>query len=793
MKYVRNLEDLKRYTFEFFDSFLPQDLSDQMVNYFLLDLKENPNLDQSVEDVIMSKGIEEKDVAEFGEVILQLNDYKSILKKFVELLLKAKSYEQLCAFLNRIFLQQIGDAKYRSTRKEYSINEHYFDRFVEITLYCQIDKKLYTPFFLSIFNCDVNSKMYEYKEPLKEYLDFFLKDGEDEAFINELLSTENKNGFNEIAKKNTLKTLKTLLQGYVNGEITNSALIKKALVEHKQESFNIIEALLNNDDEEIKVKACQLLLFLYDDRSVKDRIKYLYENTTSTRIKNLIEKECNLNSLKKFNSKEEFLNFVDLSVDKIQERLYGARLTRYYKKYHLDNANINGKILTFIMQTFKDRETDSQFTYLKEFFRFVDQDILSNLCNVVYEVAVYRDRLAGSKWALRLLAMFGDKNLFNHLTRELRNWFLEKKTVSVGRYFLELMAECAKTEIIDVVKSLLLANLDKKQVKFLENKLSEFSKTNKQNLEEVKDKITEDFGFDSNGHKTIELDSGRILQIQIASDCSLKLVNIKTNKPARIKGDTLYLDCNLKAYLKFLEKEIKKQKKRLYASFIEFRNYSTKTFEECIIKNNLLNYLSQRVVFARYKKDKFAEACLLKDNKLEHIYGNYIYENFDDYTIALLQPIDCADFKESLKDSLNIDELFNQIDFPVFVPDNLTLNANYVENLNGVFCNAQLFITRLQKLKYRINDLDTRHQYSTLVKENKNLNLLTTVEFDKVTLGQENQRSTTVSKIRFYDLNKQTKAGKTFNLVKTEAKTIKDINQRVLSNEVAQIIIACKS
>ena len=39
-------------------------------------------------------------------------------------------------------------------------------------------------------------------------------------------------------------------------------------------------------------------------------------------------------------------------------------------------------------------------------------------------------------------------------------------------------------------------------------------------------------------------------------DCSLSLINVKTGKPARIKDDTTYLDCNLRKYLKTLEKGV---------------------------------------------------------------------------------------------------------------------------------------------------------------------------------------------------------------------------------------------
>ena len=158
------------------------------------------------------------------------------------------------------------------------------------------------------------------------------------------------------------------------------------------EGFNIIETLLQNDAEDVRYKATQLLLLINEDRRVKDRLKYLYENTKDAKIKALLEKECNFNSLKKFNSEGEFVAFVDENVTQIQERLYGARLKRYYEENNLDNTGINGKILTFVMDTFKSRDTDSQFIYLKEFFKYVDKKTLSSLCKVVYDVAVFKTR-----------------------------------------------------------------------------------------------------------------------------------------------------------------------------------------------------------------------------------------------------------------------------------------------------------------------------------------------------------------------------------------------------------------
>ena len=791
MKYVRNFEDLKKFTFEFFDAFLPQDISEQMANNFLLNLN-NADLEDYASKKLEEKEVNIEPISSYGEVILQLNEYKDLLKKYIVLLLKSKKYEHLCEFLNRIFLQQIGDAKYRSSKKEYSIKERYFDRFVEIVMYCEIDKNLYLPFFINIFNSDSSSKMFDYKEPLKEYLDVFLKPGEDENFISSLLNYNNKTGISEYAQKSTVKTLKTLIDGYVNNEMNNTSLIKQALVSHLQEGFNILEELINNEDKEVQFRACQLLLLINFDKRVKDRIKYLYENTANYKIKTLLEKECGFSSLEKFKSKEDFLNFVNSSVNQIQERLYGARLKRYYKKYNLDNTGLNGKLLTFILETFKDKYANVNLYIYKEYFKFVDNDILQNLSQVVYEVAVYRNKLLSSKWALRFIATFGSKDLILSMCDLLDAWYNNLNTINTAKYFLELLSVIGREELIALCKVILNNDqLSNKQKKFLEDKIKCLSVSSRQNLEEVRDKLSDDLDFDTNGTRLFQM-SNRVIKAQIEKDCSIKIYNSVTNKLARLKDNIIYNGVNFKDYLKMLEKEIKKYKKRLYNAFLEFRNYTTNSFKNCIIDNSLLNYLSQFVVWGRYKKEKLVEVCMLQNNELVHLIGNIITkEDETEYTIAPLQALDCVSIKEKLKEKIQY-TLFNQFDFPFYDINNFAVNSTTVECFSGVFCLAKLFITRLEKLRYKINDLDKKYEYSTLVKENENLNLLTAVEFEKVKLGQENN-STTISKVKFYDLNKLAKSNKSYLLNLQEPKSIGDIEPHIFSNELAQIYLACKN
>ncbi len=786
MKYVRYLDDFKRYTFEFFDTFLPQDLSDKMVNYFILNLGNKEQLCYETINFIDKNGLDENVVAEFGEVILQLNDYKEFLKKFIELLLSSKSYEQLSAFLNRIFLQHIGDEVYHSNKKEYSIYQRYFDRFIEIINYCGIDKKLYTPFFLEILGSEQNSNMFEYKEPLKEYLDVFINEDNEDEFVSELLSFGNKFNKNQNLIESSLKTIKNIILEYASEDFNSFKLVKQVLLKNKEESQNIIEEYLINQDDNLRV--LQMLCVYKNEKKFYNKLKQIYETSSDQKIKSYLEKECGFSSLVGFNSKEEFLTFVDDKVSLIQERLFGARLKKYYEKYQLENRGINGKILTFVMEFFKGVEVDSQLNFVKDYFKFVDVDILSRLAKVVYEVAIYRNRLLASKWTLRLIVVFGDLELIKLITNDVKEWYVSKQNLDYCKYFFDILIKVNRAEFIDIIKEFQKLNLDVKQKKIIDKEIKFFSTKNKEDLEGVKDRLVEDYNFNKDGSLVVEVGNKQI-RLQINPDCKITYYNHIKNVPARIKAGEKFNGVDFKDYIKEIEKYLKEQRKRLYQSFLEFRNYSLESFKEYILSNNLLNFLSQHLFWGRYKQDKLIEICLLKDDKLTHIAGNLVVDSFENYSIALVQAIDCQDVKNAIRDK--IIPLFDQLDFPFFNEQDTRQNLNYIDIFNGVLVNAQLFITRLQKLKYKINDLDYNNFFTTLVKENQNLNLITVVEFDRVNLKNLNT-TITISKIRFYEQKKQVKNGKVYNLSKSTACDLREINQKILSNELALIWLCSK-
>lgn len=785
MKYVRNVQDIKNFTFEFCDSFLPKGVSDRMVNYLLLDGYHDDQILSEALNAARQTPLDNQETSEFGEVILQMDGYKNVLKRFVEFLLKGKQFEALCAFLNRIFLQQIGDVKYAGKRREYTMKERYFDRFVEIINYCKIERSLYTPFFLGIFNSDVNSLMANYKEPLKEYIDIFLKD-DDDTFVSGLLSSKS-DGLVDFAEASTVKTVETLINEYIKGEINNLSLMKKALLKHKQEAFNILDQIYNGKDLDASYRAVQLMCLLSDDRRVKDIIADIFNKTTDDRVRAYLERTLGFSSLKTFSDKDDFLAYVDKTVGVPQERLYGIRLTRFYKKYNLSNKGLDGKVLTFVMETLKDKDAEMKIGKLTDYFCYVPKDVLQKLCHVVFDVGMETNRLLGSKWALRLIAMCADDDLTAVMNKVVEENFSDEKNKDAFKYYIEMLALADRKQFLTLVKNLKTQKTTKQDDKFFRTRLIKYSSHVKQNVEEVADKISLDFGFNANGEREYTFRSKELI-LRINPNCTVSIINKKTGHIARFQEDASFELYELKKFRKDVEKYLKTLKKRLRLAFYEFRNYTKKSFEECVLASPILCHLSSFLFWGRYKNNKLEEICVIENGELVHFAGSILGSD-EDYTIALLQPIDCAEIKNRLSSSKEL--LFPQFDFPYFEMQSFDGNSNFASNLCGVFTNAQIFVTRMNKLHYTLNDLDANNNFTTLVKINKTAGLITAVSIDRVNLFNQNI-TTTLGEVRFYDLSKQVKTGKVYNLEKEDSLTLSEIEPHTLSNELALVLVSSK-
>ncbi len=783
---LRSLEQLQNLVAEAFGKEYSEESAQKIANFVVYGTGDS----KEIFELAKSKRQAEFDKNVFGElcqVVFQLNDYRLVLKNYIEVLLASFQFESVCSFVNRLFVANVGNFTYRSVQKQYSLSERYFDRFVEIIKYCNIADELLMPYFIEILKSDASSLCYNYKAPLKEYLKLYLQTAHEKLFA---YVTKQKidDCFEYLLEADTNKTLKYLIEGYLDGSLDCMSIIKAYIPKYKQEAFNLLEPYCYSSDEEVAYKAINILLLFKGDWGVDNFLNSVYENNPSLKLKKIVSKELEIDKFTKFETKEAYVDKVLETTETIQERLYGLRLRRYYEDQDLTDE-FECKSATYMMETFKTLSNELLIKYMPDYFAFAEKETKEKIANIVFDVACERQKLNSSKWALRLISCFGSRVLLEKMYDEVVYWLLTLKN-NDSEYFFKCLALSGRAEIIEFIKYLRQnKNIDAKKVKKIEKTLEIYSQVANITLDEIDFMLTQDFGLDKDGERNFDL-GRRIVKIQVSNDLNVNVFNAETGKVGRIADDVVCGGINLKEYIKAIEKEISKQKKKLYHMFLNHMVFAREDFEKYIQSHNLLKIVASNVLWGKYKNDRLYETFKLKNGAIKHISGSYMTD--EDYQIAIVHPLDLKDNLLAVK-NLAGNLLFGQLDMPMFDVNEFSTNAVSVDKFNGIFVGANLFITRLEKLTYKINDLGKDFYYNTLVKANEKLNFLTVVEFDRVKLGEEQNFTTTVSSIRFYKLNSMPKDGKNYMLSRGETMPFTAINHRVFSNELALIFKAAEN
>ncbi len=782
---LKSIDQLKDYVETTFATVFDQAKANEIATYVVTNMGDK--------EEIFTYAKESKNITyqadTFGEVsqaIFQLDNYKDVLKNYIEVLLAAEQFESVCNFVCKLFVTNVGTYKYRSVQKQYSLTERYFDRFVEIQKYCEIADELVMPYFIAIIKADARSSCYYFKEPLKEYLKVYMQSAHEKLF-DYVIGNKVYDCLEYLLEADTNKTLRHLIEGYIEGSLENINL-KNYLTRYKQESFNLLEPYAKNSDENIAYRAISLLMLFKGEWGIDSFLDGIYEETSSQKLRNLISKELEIDKFERFENIDAYKEKVLSDTVTIQERLYGLRLKKYYESYGLTDE-FEAKSATFIMETFKILSNEMLLKYIKDYFEYAQESTKTIISNIVFDMATRRDKLNGSKWALRLMACFGDEALTQKLVEVVKYWLINLKT-SDAEYYLKCMAIYGRKEVIDIVKYFRLCKaIDKKKLKHLDKVLGAYAECNNVPLSNIEYMLAEDFGLNVEGYRIFNL-GRRKIKITVTETLEVQVTNADTGKAGRLADDVMYGEINLKDYVKAIEKEIKKQTKKLQTMFLNHTYLSLEDFNSLILSNNLLKIVAGRVLWGKYKGDRIYETFRVKEGVIRHVSGNYMTD--EDYKVALCHPIDIKDNLEQIK-ALCGELLFNQLEFPYFEKENLGNNATVVDKFNGMFVNANLFITRLEKLTYKINDLGKDMFYDTLVKANVEVNLLTVVEFDRVKLNDEGNYTTTISSIRFYKLDSLPKDGKNYILSKGENIPLRAIDERVVSNELALVYKAAEN
>lgn len=778
MRFIRTVQDLENALVESLIPQLDEISAVKVAKKIINDDGTKTSWDEAVK-VLQKNKLDYGKVAEFSETLFQLRDYKDVLKGYIELLLQSQNYEQVCAFVNRMFMAHVGDCAYVSKAKSYRIEERYFDRFVEVVRFCDIPVDMYLPFFLNIFKSEAMSKMFVWKEPLKEYLQTFIKNSEKD-FIKFLSMNKSVDGIEFFLQINTLDTVAFLVDCFINNKYFDADTIGRLLLKYKRECFNEIERHLANNNEKELVKIVELLCYFKGDRAAEERIVELLKGAKNVKVKESIEKELGVETTTEFANQETFDNAVRSFKEPVQERLYGLRLKKYYEQYGISMDSFDAKVMTFVMEKFKV-VNESQLKYMSDYFKFVSPKLRVAIANIVFETALFRDKLQKSKWAIRLISCFADKEMFEKINQLIGWWYSNFK--DAAEYFVDCVSVCGQEYFIGLVKYLKNIKMPAKYRNHINRLVEVFAKNSTFDIFEIEDMLVNDFGLSCLGKNYFDL-GRRILEIKVNPDLTISYFNEKTGKPARISNKVEHEDKKIKDYVISIRKEILAQTKKFVIKFNNNKRYSRENFEKLIINHNLLSILAGGIIWGKYSNDKLYQIFTIKEHKEVVLWGS---EPQVDYVIGMVHSIELDDKVEMIKEKMTF-FTFDQLVGTTFDKSAYAPNIQSIDTFSGVFTNAKMFINKLKHRGYRVNNLTQTGFYNQMVKPNENMDLLTEVEFDFIKLNEEDKYTTTISKIRFYRLSKLLKEDKNFILNKADSLQVGTIPARVLSDELVEIL-----
>ncbi len=694
LKDIKQIEDKLKKIFGFeieidAERFIRNHLSDFDLNY----------LAENAKAISKDNG----DIDGFSDLIFQLRDYMFALSNFIKLLLILKDYEAVFHFMKKIFVGQIGQIKYSSTKETYTYLERYFDRFVEIVKNCDIEKTLYLPLILQAFQSDKTQPLFNWKRPAIEFMQNFFNENEDWTleYINSNLDNKYKL-LEMITDFNTARGIKMLIDDFIAesnfDEEQNSHILKK----YKRETFlELDKRLLENISDAEKERLTAVFLSFGKDNEALTRLKDLYDRSVNENLKNIIAERLEIIESPEVKTEKQFLYAARRKVKDPQERTLGIP----FDKIDLNLASgfpANNVAKTHLINIFKEENNLDRLKNLNYLFDVFEPEGLNSFAEKLFDALSKKDDIKEAKWAVRFITLLGN----DKLTRELIDFtsllfaYNRKKE---GKYLTECLVNAGKTEAIKIFNKIIL--IDEADVDWKREMLDELAKKADINVEDLSDQLA--IGKDS-----------------------------------------------------YEEKE--KQKKRLFNAFLNSREYNSKNFD-ILASNQPFKSLFDKLIWGEYKNDKLYNAFVLESKipfgeDISTMQRKYLVrlldENPENFVVSILHTLDIDDRFEKIINAIPA-PLFEQFKKMKFDAKDYKNQTTEISNFNGMFIIANEFVEKIEKFGFKINRNEGEITFSSLIHLNEDKNLACILEFNKpVNLTQAYSNLGSIYFIKVTDLIK---------------------------------------
>ncbi len=367
---------------------------------------------------------------------------------------------------------------------------------------------------------------------------------------------------------------------------------------------------------------------------------------------------------------------------------------------------------TFLIEVFKQEKNLLNLASLKSLYDVFNKESLNAFAEKLFDKHSKSKDILSSKWCVRMFSLYSE-GLFERKIYEFLVILYRLNRNKEARYLTLCLIYSQKPSFIQLFNRLC-------QFESFEEHMEEyveiFATQNKQSVEEVKDLIL---------------------------------------------PETLS------------DKEIKKEIKRLYLNFISHRTYTRDLFSKLFIQHKVFNQFANRLVFGEYKQNKLYSIFLVKDQEIVYIYGNKQESN--DIVISLVHTLDLDDRFENVDLKLN-NALFEQFRQSSFDVKDFNRASMSVTNFYGTIVDGREFVKRLQQSGFVPNVKQGEGQFMSMVSENKMLNILVEISFQKpITTAST---VATLDSIRFYRLSEVMRDQEKYLTMKSQSLSIGGVEER---------------
>ena len=196
--------------------------------------------------------------------------------------------------------------------------------------------------------------------------------------------------------------------------------------------------------------------------------------------------------------------------------------------------------------------------------------------------------------------------------------------------------------------------------------------------------------------------------------------------------------------------------------------------------------LSTRVVWGEYKFGRLYNCFIIKDKEKSYIVKT---SDVEDPVIALAHTLDLDERFDDVIFALT-DPLFEQFRRSVFDKEDYSKMAVSVGRFSGMFVNIIPFIKSMSDFGFKVNANSEDELFNCLVFEQKEVNTLVEVTFDKFVT--RDQQFATLSDIYFYRLQDVTRDGEKVNTIKTNAISVGGVADRLFDYALNAVSVSSR-